>query len=467
MRWQAIVGRKVLFLAAIVTAMAWLSGPAAYGQDDGGDGGTTTNQAGVAVDANGVLTKLVVPDAGGRLMRQRVAAAQAALSYDLARPSKLRKVSLNRLEQTFRDKGGVLTDEMRYLAGLLRVRYVFFYPESGDIVLAGPAEGWVTNPTGRVVGLTSGRPVIQLQDLVVALRTFPPDGSKAGVIGCSIDPTKEGLANLQSLLRQVGSTVSGPPSRTAGNQFAAAVQRSMGMQDVRVMGVAPDTHFAQVMVEADYRMKLIGIGLEQPPVRMVSFVDRASASSISRNALFRWYFVPDYNCVRVSEDKLAMELEGDGVKLIGEDELVSGGGARQGAGRSNAASQAFVNDFTARYSALADRSPVYAELRNLIDLAIAAAFIQEQDYYGKSGWTLGLLGDETALAVNTYNAPQHVESVVTAVWKGNRLTTPVAGGVQIQPTKALEAENLLPDEQGKVARLRAAVELPEGQWWWD
>ena len=56
---------------------------------------------------------------------------------------------------------------MRNLAGLLRVRYVFYYPESKDIVLAGPAEGWVPDASGRVVGITSGRPVLQLQDLAV------------------------------------------------------------------------------------------------------------------------------------------------------------------------------------------------------------------------------------------------------------------------------------------------------------
>ena len=48
-----------------------------------------------------------------------------------------------------------------------------------------------------------------------------------------------------------------------------------GCKKVRVDGVPPDTHFAQVMVEADYRMKLIGIGLEVPPVKIMSYVDRA------------------------------------------------------------------------------------------------------------------------------------------------------------------------------------------------
>jgi hypothetical protein len=241
------------------------------------------------------------------------------------------------------------------------------------------------------------------------------------------------------------------------------------MQEVTVQGVPADTHFAQVLVEADYRMKLIGIGLEKPPVRLVSFVDKVNPSQVSRNALFRWFFVPDYQCVRRSKDGLAMELVGDGVKLIGEDELVTADGRRQASGGSNRASQAFVHSFTQKYSELADRSPVYAELRNLIDLAIAAAYIQQEDLYGKAGWTMDLLGDEQAFAVRTYHAPLEVDSAVNALWRGNTLMTPIGGGVQVRAAMALAPENVLADENGKVAELYGEVELKlaEGQWWWD
>ncbi len=110
-------------------------------------------------------------------MRERIAAAKATLGPKVSAFSKLRKISLNRLEQSILDHQGVLTDEMRYMAGMLRVRYVFYYPESKDIVLAGPAEGWVSDPNGRIVGIVSRRPVVQLEDVVVALRAFPAGGS--------------------------------------------------------------------------------------------------------------------------------------------------------------------------------------------------------------------------------------------------------------------------------------------------
>ena len=46
-----------------------------------------------------------------------------------------------------------------------------------------------------------------------------------------------------------------------------------------------------------------------------------------------------------------------------------------------------MNAFTKVYPKLAERTPVYAQLRNCIDLAVAAAFIQNQDYYGLAKWT--------------------------------------------------------------------------------
>ncbi len=425
-----------------------------------------SNAAGVIVDAQGVLQKHIFTDPGGQLARQRATAAKAALGPQLAAYSKLRKVSLNRLEKAIVDHQGAVTDTMRYLAGLLRVRYVFFYPDSNDIVLAGPAEGWITDAAGRVVGLSSGRPVVQLQDLVVALRAFPPGKPGPRVIGCSIDPTPEGLAAMQQFLRAAGGRAT-----PADTEFIVnGLRSSLGLQTVTVNGVSPKTNVARILVEADYRMKLIGIGLETPPVHLVSFVERANPAQVSKNALFRWYFVPDYQCVRVSDDSLAMELVGDGVKLVGEDELVGAGGGRQASvGKGNRASQAFVLSFTRKYAELAERSPVYAELRNVIDLSVVAAYIQQQDYYGKAQWTMPVLGSEASFAVEVQNAPQQVESAVAAVWKGSRLTTPIGGGVHIEAGLALAKHNRLPDENGKVSKLREATKLrlAEGQWWWD
>ena len=421
--------------------------------------------AGVSIDADGVLRAKTFNDPGGEVMKERIKSAKASLDPKVASFSNLRKISLNRLEQEILDHQGTLTDEMRNLAGLQRVRYIFYYPDSKDIVLAGPAEGWATDVAGRTVGITTGRPVVQLQDLVVALRTFTAAGNSSPVIGCSIDPTAEGLTALQQFTRSVH--LNGPPSDDQVRTIAEGVRNSLGYQKITVDGVSPKSHFAQVMVEADYRMKLIGIGLETPPVRMVSYIDHAKPSE--SNGLRRWYFVPDYQCVRESDDQLAMELVGDGVKLVGEDEVVTGTGERKAAARASKASQAFVKSFTHKYPELAARSPVYAELRNLIDLAIAAACIQKQGYCEKAGWKMEFFGSEKEYPVETYDIPKTVESAVNVIARSNTVSFPVGGGVVIRPTEAVEHENLLPDEKGKVSKLREGtkVNLAKGQFWWD
>jgi hypothetical protein len=465
--------RGLGFACGLVLALALLTLglSSAVGQTTGDatqTAGAARGVAGVTVDAQGVLRAKMFADPGGQLMQERVSAARAALDPKVSAFSKLRKISLNRLEQAILDHQGTISNEMRYLAGLQRVRYVFYYPDSKDIVLAGPAEGWATDVSGRVVGLTSRRPVIQLQDMVVALRAFAPGGSPTQEIGCSIDPTPEGLAAMQQFRRSIH--LSGPPSAEEVRTIAEGMRTSLGLQNVTIRGVSPKSHFAQVLVEADYRMKLIGIGLEAPPVKMVSYVDRVKLSEVARNAMQRWFFLPDYQCVRQSDDKLAMELVGDGVKLVGEDEVVNAQGERKAStGRGNKASQAFIRSFTKKYPELAERSPVYAELRNLIDLAVAAAYLQSQDYYGKAGWKMEFFGSEQAFPVETYDIPKTVESAANAIWRGNVLGTPVGGGVQIQAGQALEGDNLLGDDKAKVSKLRETVKpnLAKGQWWWD
>ena len=426
-------------------------------------------QNGVRVDADGVLRTLVFLDPTGALTRRRIAEARAKLNADVMRPSDLRKVSINRLEEAMARRlqaGQQPTDEMRYLAGLTNVQYVFFYPETNDIVIAGPAEGYMDDLSGRPVGIHTGQAVMELQDLIVALRAFPATGEKTRLISVSIDPTQQGLARMQQFL----VAVQGRVRPSDAQRIAIGLRRSLGPQTVSVKGISPRTHFAQVLVEADYRMKLIGIGLERPPVNIPSFISRAKPGSVSRNALQRWYFTPDYERVRVSADNFAMELEGNGVQLMSEDQLVTALGGRVKSGTVNAASRIFTQAFTNKYPELAMKAPVYAQLRNLINLSIAAAFIQKKDLYGKSGWDMGVFANEDGYAVETYHAPKTVECAVNVVWKGSTLMTPIGGGVNIQPRIALNSDRVLPDEQGKVDTARKQIRidnLAPGQWWWD
>ena len=422
--------------------------------------------AGIDIDADNVLR---VRSIDPQLRMMQLKAAQKANPAAMT-VSPMRKVSLNRLEAavaaSLAENKPLDTMELN-VAGLTRVEYVIYLPGSQDIVLAGPAESIITDGDGRNVGIRSGNPTVKLEDLIVALRAFRPGQNDSPVIGCSIDPTTEGLAAMQTYFNQFGGQM---PSNISAETIAGNMKRSLGLQTVTVLGVPATTRFAQTLVEADYRMKLIGIGLERPAVRMRTWVDRVPASARSANSLQRWYFVASYDSVKVSPDAMVLQLDGQGCKLIGADERVDRQGNRiQTGAAGDAASRGFTGEFTSKFDQIAETIPVFYHMRNLIDLSVVAAHIRAQDMYSAAGWDLGVFNDEAKLSVESANAPEQVETAVNAVWKSGRLMTPIGGGIQISTSAILDKDDLITTEslQQQQSAATAPANLTAGQWWWD
>lgn len=426
---------------------------------------------GIEINADGVIGRRSVVDNGDALNRQRWTAAKASLDQNLQKASSMRCVSLTRLEQEIKklvEAGKPIPDEMKYLAGMTKVTHVFYYPETKDVVIAGPAEGFFVSANNSVIGIDSGKSVLQLQDMVVALRAFGPTNQDTRIISCSIDPTHEGLLRMKEAVKVVQRNFT--PAQAA--QIMQIFREALGMQVISVKGVSNRTNFARVMVEADYRMKLIGIGLEAPAVRMTTFAQKVTPQSVSKNALIRWFFQPDYDCVMINEDATAISFVGGAVKLVGEDEMVSQSGQRKGKGKMNNASRAYCQSFTKVYDKLAAVDPIWAELRNVMDLSIVAAFIQKYDLYQQAGWKLEVFGDESKFRTEINNPVTQVAPVANALFKGNSLMTPIAGGVAVQPKIALNSDRLKQDEEGKISDAQTQSEnklsqLAKGQWWWD
>ncbi len=423
--------------------------------------------AGIDIDADGVLR--VRQSDPGLAAAQRQAAIQKRGPKSI-KTSAMRKVSLQRLEQSVAhsfSSGQEVGMEQATLAGLTRVEYVIYLPGSKDIVIAGPAEEVIENPDGRLVGIVSGRPTVRLDDLIVALRAFVSSNGKTDFISCSIDPTQAGLAKMQSYLKQLGGSI--PPNADV-RRIAGGMRDSLGMQTVSIHGVPTTTRFAQTLVEADYRMKLIGIGLEIPAIPLKSWVARSNPNSGSASSMQRWYFMADYSGVKVSPDSSVLKLEGRGVKLVGEDERVDRNGNRIKSNKGgDAASQAFTREFTEKFEKLADVTPVFNDMRNLFDVSVCAAYIQEQNFCGLAGWDLGCFGDENRFKVEMANAPLQVETAVNAIWRGSRLMTPIGGGVHISARKVATGEGTEQDSKLSEAQSQASApkSLSADQWWWD
>ena len=246
---------------------------------------------GISIDADGLLNKAAVDDLGkaARVRAEGLAKAPAELNQAAG----LRKVSLRRVEalaEACIKNGKPLPDEIKLLGGLQRIEYVLVYPEQRDIVLAGPGEGWKVDKRGNIVGATTGWPVMLLDDLIVALRTARQ--AAQGGITCSIDPTAEGRARLQAYVNTL---------RTMGDPqtIKANIEQSLGPEQITFTNVPTTSHFARVLLAADYQMKRLAMEFDPAPIRgLPGFMHMIGAGPRGMsNMMPRWWLEPRYEGV--------------------------------------------------------------------------------------------------------------------------------------------------------------------------
>ena len=425
---------------------------------------------GVTIDGNGLLEVATVEDPSGKLRAERAKAARAGLRGNVARRSTQRKISLRRLEQAIARAlaaGAPLDDSIRYLAGLKRVEKVFLYPDSHDIVLAGPAGGWLQDATGRVVGIDDNAPLVLLDDLVIALRALGPRAPRNQVVLCSIDPAAEGLKRFQGIHRLMPQQFTPAEHEPLADFLNARAAELLGPARIWIHGVPADCHLAQVMVESDYRMKLIAIGREPPPVDMITF---AEAVDRPIRDFQQWWLTPDYHWVVEDAQAESMQLIGQGVQLITNRVLLRPDGSLEiQEQRSSRAAKTYAREFTDKYPAIAAASPVFAQLRNIVDVLIASAWLQRHDAWSRVDWAGGVLVDAERFPHQALPVPRTAPSVANALFKGEMLVLPAGGGFSINPSIALEPEYLTADSDGQLAELRQQQHFPADElvWWWD
>jgi hypothetical protein len=418
-----------------------------------------TAVGGVAIDTQGVLSQPPVEVV--KQFAEELAKQARPVPQKMNEASQLRRVSLKQLVQALRTANaakGELPDELRYLAGIQRLKYIFVYPEEKDIVLAGPGEGWTVDPQGYVVGVTTGRPVIQLDDLLVALRSV--DAARQGGITCSIDPTEEGMARFQALNTQLKR------SRT---EFSLDVLKEMenawGPQQITFSGVPETSHFARVLVAADYRMKRIAMQLESSPVAALpSYLEMLANSRLKVTTMTpRWWMACDYEPLARSEDGLAWELRGPGVKVETEDTQFNQDGSRDtNTGRKTPLAQKWAETMSANYDELSAKEPIFAQLRNLMDLSVVAAIIERNGLVEKADCDLGMLtSDASDLTLAAWNPPKTVATSCSFTKRGREYLVTASGGVQIESWRVAEASQVNP----RLGGVHQNAKMTGDSWW--
>ncbi len=409
---------------------------------------------GVSIDPEGVLAN---PEIGS--LEQIKAAGESVLDAipgDMNKRSDLRFVSLRRLEAILAEKAAAelpVPDEVQLMAGLQRITHVLVYPEQGDILLAGPAEGWKMDKFGNVVGSTSNRPVLLLDDFMVALRAA--EANPGAGMTCSIDPTAEGMQRAQEIASQLRPNAS---PRDVAQRLADA----MGYQTITIKGVPDSSHFARTMVAADFRMKRLAMKFEAAPVDgLPSYIDLIGRNRGVGNANVqpRWWLAPNYEPLRRDEAGLAWEIRGQGVKCMTAEDHFSESGERTKTTKGNAQAQKWADMFTAKFDDLAAHDSSFGKLRNVMDLAVVATLIVRDGMAEQARLEIPHLSEKASIEV--FNAPKRVATQTTFVGK----IVTASGGVDIAPVAILEREE-------KVAAISAAADqesrvASQQSWWWD
>jgi hypothetical protein len=437
----------------------------------GGTGSASGFPTGVLVDDKGVMSR--VTGAGAEALPAiRRNALTVGVNRNVRTASKLRKVSLPRLEKAVQlrfAQGQRPTDAMRNLAGLQRVQYLFVYEDTGDVVLAGPAEDWLANGEGRTVGATSGAPLLQLDDLVVVLR----NSAEQGTFGCAITPTRDNLEAAQAYLAVAGKKPL-PAGTAAREKWVAGLREKLGLQEIEVHGIEPGSHAARILVEADYHMKRIGMGLE-PGVRGVtSYLDSmqlARGENPPAMGVLRWWFTLGDGAIRADAGRASFEMRGPSVKVLSENERLTQQGERIHTGKSEELNAQFAASFTREFDALAAKYPVYAELRNVFDLAVVAALLKQERVFDRSSWQASHWLDAQSYQVAVETAPTKVMSIANyRVIDQRTLVAGVSGGVEVNAAAKCQSDRLTTDTYGdlKAGRAQSAPKAKaEDLWWWD
>jgi hypothetical protein len=450
-------GPNTFVLATAVVAASLLGVGRAHAQIGGIRGGAV---GGISVDPQGIIQN-IDPRAAEELAAERRGAVKGMVAGKAGGP---RHVSLARLVaavEALASTGKPLPPEALFLGGLERITHVFVDPDGHDIVLAGPADTAAVDAAGNVVGAASGRPLLQLEDFIVALRAI--DGAREGGIRCSIDPSPEGVAKLQQYLRGL---------KTIGNPEVTlrSMEETLGPQRVTVGGVPAGSRFARVLVAADYRMKRIGMGLEPSGVPgLPSYLSMVPPGTTTGATLPRFWLEASYDPIVRDPDELAWRIGDRRMKCLTESDVLARDAAGQTIERGKApadkVAEKWCGAMAEHYDALAAKQPVFAELVNCIDLAVVAALIHGRQLDQRAGIDLGALMDAKRLPVPVYEAPATTETVASAVKKGGRWVVSASGGVQCQPWAF--ASNTTESADATVARTAALAARPATGWWWD
>jgi hypothetical protein len=461
-----MASRYAKFSLSIVCAvLVALAMPAVTFAQTGNGGGQGNNQGGnfffgvvggVSVNADKVLTGDMEKLSDD--VRQRLLEGLSQADSDINDETKLRMISLKGLQAAMAqaiDNGQPLSSEVQFMAGLQRIEFVIASPETNDIILAGPGEGWELNENGVVVGKTSKTPVLHLEDFLTAMRSV--DNAREGRgISVSIDPTEAGVRQLSELYSQV----------SFNPNMAGKVEEAFGPQTISLTGIDKGSRFSQVLVAADYKMKRFAMGLDAAPLRKLpSVLEMVKKQNARISASPRMWMECNYEPMAKNEEGTVWQIRGQGVRTLTEETKFNADGSAAQTGKKNKFAENWASSMTKNFEDLSKKEPVFRDLRNLMDFSVVAAIIKNENLAGTAGLDLSMIqGAESPVSTPSYAVPEQVPAQCSFVFSGNGYNVTVSGGIVVDSWGVAE-NNVVDNDVNKVAA--TAMAKTSDRWWWN
>jgi hypothetical protein len=190
-------------------------------------------------------------------------------------------------------------------------------------------------------------------------------------------------------------------------------------------------------------------------------------------SVLRWWFAMPESAVETTAEHDAFAMPERCVVVLSENELLAARGERVHTGQSDELNRRFAESFTANFSALVDKYPIYGELERVFELSLALALIEREGLAEKVGWTPSLLLNDQRLRLPSAAPLEAVETVINhRVIGGRHIIAGVSGGVWLDGGKQLAVSTAAGGRETKLASVKRAPPSDAGasqvsDWWWD
>ncbi|MEM9828077.1 MAG: hypothetical protein AAF958_15910, partial [Planctomycetota bacterium] len=208
------------------------------------------------------------------------------------------------------------------------------------------------------------------------------------------------------------------------------------------------------------------MGLAESPVAgLPSYIEIARNKVRNGSQNPRWWMACDYDAVAHDEEGRIWQFSGNRVRTLTETDLIDRDGNATAGGTKDAFAEKWAKLMTEKYDELAVQIPVFADLENMMDVAVASTLIVQEGLDQKVGLDLTtLMQPSDHLQIVSYAIPKSVDPQCSFIRAQKGWVVTASGGVDISGFPIVDNQQVSKNLNGLADKLTAARTK---RWWWD